>query len=133
MGLTGDFAALRKLVADMNELKSGTLRKATDAARDGSEEQYQEDFREQRDPWGSAWAPNQDGSSPVLYKSGALAGADFTGAAGTVRAKPPKYWVFHQIGANNMKQRAVLPFSDSLWDRPIQDEIEQAIFAHFGR
>lgn len=133
MALTGDFAALRKLVADMQELKSGTMRKATEAGRDGAEEQYQEGFSQQRDPWGSAWAPTQDGDSPVLSDSGALGGADFTGAAGTIRAKPPKWWVFHQIGANNMAQRAVLPFSESLWDRPIQDEIEEAIFAHFGR
>ncbi len=51
--------------------------------------------------------------------------------ASIVRMRPPKYWLYHQIGANNMHQRQVLPFGASNWDPPIQGAIEKVVLDYF--
>lgn len=124
MGLSGDFAALRRLVSDVAEVSRGTIAEATAAARDGVDQQYAADFSGRRDPWGDPWEPTATGKPASL---GPLVGARASGASGVVRIRPLRWWVYHQIGANGMKRRGVLPFSQSLWDRPIQALIERGV------
>lgn len=89
--------------------------------------QYQEQWRGQRDPWGETWPGTQRGNSPILFDEGRLASPDVVFTANMVKIKPERYWVFHQIGANHMPRRAVLPFSKSLWDKPIEDRIREVV------
>lgn len=132
MSLEGDWDKLRKTISALGYVGQGKLLgPLTDVAEEGVQEQYHEDFRGQRDPWGNRWAPNKDGSSPVLFKTGALAGADISSTKGTVRLKPPYYWVFLQQGPYSAPERGVVPFGVSLWNPPIQKELEKVIFGHF--
>ncbi len=127
MPLTGDFAALAQMIADLEETGARALPVATDAAKEEAQDQYEGNFKGQRDPWGNAWAPTATGKTPVLFQTGALSNALVSASTGTVRIKPPKYWAYHQIGANGMAQRGLLPFSASNWDPPLVAAIEAAI------
>lgn len=133
MPLEGDWVGLREVIGRLSKTR-GLGRSLTEVAREGVAEQYTEDFASQRDPWGRGWAPTATGKTPVLIgPSLDLANPQVTGSNWTVKTKPVSYWVFHQMGANNMAERDVLPFQDgSLWDRPIQSQIERAIVEHFG-
>ncbi len=124
MPLTGDFKKLSAMIARFDGAAS-TLPKATKVAEKAAETQYAGDFSQQRDPWGSAWTP------PLQRRSGDLSGTKATSSGGVVRIRPPKYWVFLQVGANGMNQRAVLPFAPSRWDAPIQREIDEVVIGHF--
>ena len=130
MSLDGDFAALRRLITELSTISRGTMAEATTAARQGVDQQYASDFSGRRDPWGEPWEPTATGKPATL---GPLSGARATGANGMVKIRPLRWWVFHQIGANNMKRRAVLPFSPSLWDRPIQALIERGVLRRLER
>ncbi len=127
MGLSGDFGKLRKAIAETRSV-SKAVDEAERKARDEVENQYVADFAEQRDPWGTAWPATKAGKSPVLVD---LASAVVSLSAGKIRIVPEKWWIFHQIGANNMEKRAVLPFSASKWDPPIQAKINDIVVAHF--
>jgi hypothetical protein len=127
MPLTGDFAALRKMIGDLESCGTRVLAEATKAAKDAALEQYQADFASQRDPWGSGWKT----SPHSMNLTGALANPRATSSGGVVRLTPERYWVFHQIGAHGMAKRAVLPFSASTWDPPIQAKIGDVVIGHF--
>lgn len=127
MALTGDFARLRQLVDSVQEVSRGTLRRATRAAEPVVEAEYRSSFAEQVGPWGEPWRPTAAGKYPALRVTGALEGALVQATTGRVRIRPPRYWVFHQVGANNMARRAVLPFAPSRWDAPIIRAIEDAV------
>lgn len=132
MGLDGDWSKLRRMLGELNEAASGRLmRPITLEAEEGVQDEYLDDFRAQHDPWGVPWDAAEDGENPVLIDSGALAGAQVTSVPGLIRIRPPKYWVFHQLGANNMRKRAVLPFAKSDWDEPIQKRITLVVERHF--
>lgn len=132
MPLDGDWVPLRRAIGELQDVRSlkSTITKVAGAA---AGEQYTEDFSAQRDPWGKHWPATAKGKSPVLIGPDLeLANPTVTAAALTVRIKPVSYWVFHQMGAHGMAERMVLPFQDgSLWDRPIQAEIEAEIISHF--
>lgn len=125
--LVGDFARLRRLTSELSTIDRGAMAAATNAAKEGATEAYKGDFAAQRDPWGEAWEPTKLGKTPVLNSSGLLASSQATGSGGVIRIKPVRYWVFHQVGANGMRRRAILPFSPSRWDTPIQAFIERAV------
>lgn len=133
MPLKGDWDGLRRTIGELGSVR-GLQGPITEAAEAGVEGQYTADFADQRDPWGKGWAPTQTGKTPVLVgPTLALANPTVTSSRLTVRVKPVSYWVFHQMGANGMAERSVLPFQDgSLWDRPIQSAIEDTIIEHFG-
>lgn len=132
MGLDGDWAKLRRAIAEVAAVDRGFMAKATAAAEAGSEREYHGDFDAQRDPWGKSWPATATGKKPVLIgKTFELFNAQVSATTGTVRIKPPRYWVFHQVGANGMAERNVLPFSESRWDKPIQDDIEKLLMGGF--
>jgi hypothetical protein len=133
MGLSGDDAKLARLV-DRLRRAPGLVRQATDAVRDGVAQEYRQDFTAARSPWGETWPARKDGSggSPLQGPTGALAGAAPTASGGAVRLRPPRYWALHQIGANNMHQRAVLPFGPSNWDSPILSRVDGVVAEHFN-
>jgi hypothetical protein len=127
MGLTGDFAQLRRLIAEIESAGTKILPAATRAAAEGAGEQYQADFTGQHDPFGTAWAP----SPHHMFVSGALANPQITSSSGIVRIRPEKYWAMHQVGAHGMAVRAILPFAASNWDPPIQAKIGDIVIGHF--
>lgn len=133
MALTGDFPTLRKLVAELDGVR-GLQRPITEAAEAGVQEQYTEDFAEQRDPYGKPWSATALGKAPVLIgETLELANPTVTGANLTVRVKPAPHWVYHQMGANHMAPRMVLPFTDgSLWETPISHDIQEVVLEHFA-
>lgn len=133
MPLTGDWARLRATITELASVDRQLVPELTEVGKRGAEEQYRGDFVASRDPWGEPWAARRDGSGgqPLVGPTGELAGAQAQGVRGVIRIKPPKYAMYHQLGANNMERRAVLPFSASNWDPPIQSELERAILDHF--
>jgi hypothetical protein len=132
MGLTGDFERLAKLRFKVG-MSRDLMREATEATREGVGAEYRADFAGSHSPWGDAWPARQDGQggAPLQGPTGQLGGTDPTQAGYVVKMRPPKYWLYHQIGANGMHQRGVLPFGASKWDAPIQDKIERVIEDHF--
>lgn len=131
MSLEGDWAALRDVIQKLDSAGRKILPEATKAARGVVAAQYLSDFSHSVDPWGKRWSATQAGGRP-LYKTGALAGATVRIQGGTtIRINPAKYWVFHQVGANNMARRAVLPFSASRWDPPTMAVIHNVVIRHF--
>lgn len=134
MPVEGDYPKLRKLIADIEAGGREVMGNATDAAKTAVGEEYSDDFSKQRDPWGERWKPTREGKSPVLLgETLALSNPSITRNGPMVRLKAAPHWVFHQIGANNMERRAVLPFGPSDWDEPIQDKIEDAVTESFPR
>lgn len=132
MSLTGEWAALRSLIGRLDAAGSDILPKATKAARAAVQEQYVSDFSRGVDPWGKKWPSARAGGAMPLVKSGALASAQFRIAGGNaIRVSPARYWVFHQVGANNMARRAVLPFSESRWDPPTMAVIHNVVIGYF--
>jgi phage gpG-like protein len=129
--LTGDFDQLRKLIERASAPRK-LMDQATEAGETGVHEQYQADFAGSRNPWGGQWAPRKDGGGGrPLYQSGALADPAIVSSNGLIKVRPERYWVFHQVGANNMHERAVLPFSASNWDPPIQARIDDVVIGYF--
>ena len=127
MAFTGDIHGLHTKIAALEEVAHEGMKKAVAAAKSEATSQYQNDFNAQRSPWGDAWAPLKGGGRALQF-TGELQGAVATASASgnTIKIKPPRYWVYHQIGGR-LPQRQVLPFSASNWDEPIQREIEDAI------
>ncbi len=132
MALTGDSAKLHKTTVAIAGLRF-VMKDAVQAAKGEAFDQYQAGFARTVDPWGSKWDPNQDGDAPTLYDTGALASPDVLVAGNSVQIKPERYWVFHQAGANGMARRAVLPFSVSNWNRPIEIRIESVILKQLAK
>lgn len=132
MPLEGDWVELRRTIDELGSVR-GLTRTITKVAGEAAGEQYTEDFSAQRDPWGKHWPATAKGKTPVLIGPDLeLANPKVTAASLTVRIRPVSYWVYHQMGAHGMATREVLPFQDgSLWDRPIQAEIEAEIISHF--
>ena len=132
MSLDGDWAKLKRAIAEVAAVDRGFMSKATVVAEVGSEREYHQDFDAQRDPWGKPWDATATGKKPVLIgKTFELYNAQVSATTGTVRIKPPRYWVFHQGGANGMVSRSVLPFSESRWDKPIQNDLEKLLMSGF--
>ena len=134
MGMTGDFDKLAKLRFKVAHASRGILQEATRVTRDGVAEQYQADFSGSHSPWGETWQGRRDGAggAPLRGPTGQLqATSPAVSGASIVRMRPPKYWLYHQIGANNMHQRQVLPFGSSHWDPPIQGAIEKVVLDYF--
>jgi hypothetical protein len=132
VSVEGDWDKLRRTISSLDRVASKRLMSPlTEVAEQGVQEQYHLDFTAQKDPWGARWEPTKKGTTPILYKSGNLAGAEATSTTGTVRIRPPHYWVFHQMGARGAPQRAVLPFGVSDWNPPIQKKLEEVIFDNF--
>ena len=132
MPLDGDWVQLRRTIDELQGTR-GLERKITKVAGAAAGEQYTEDFAAQRDPWGKPWPATAKGKRPVLVGPDLeLSNPRVTAASLSVRIRPVSYWVYHQMGAHGMAERQVLPFQDgSLWDRPIQAEIEAEIVGHF--
>lgn len=128
MALTGDDGKLQALISGLENAGRRVMPAAIEAAEEGVSEQYQGDFKGQHDPWGERWKPTRAGKSPALIgPTRSLSNPIITSRGSTVRVKPVSYWVFHQVGANNMERRATLPFGPSHWDDPIEDRIEDAV------
>lgn len=130
MPFRGDFAELQRLVKTVASTSGRVIPAATRAAGGEVTVQYLSDFSGSHDPWGGRWATPQAGGKP-LFKSGALAGARVAVSRDAVKILPPPYWVFHQVGANNMARRGVLPFGPSDWDPPTFDAIHVVVMSHF--
>lgn len=132
MSLDGDWAKLKRAIAEVAAVDRTFMSKATAVAEVGSEREYHQDFDAQRDPWGKPWDATATGKKPVLIgKTFELYNAQVSATTGTVRIKPPRYWVFHQGGANGMASRSVLPFTESRWDKPIQTDLEKLLLSGF--
>jgi hypothetical protein len=128
VALVGDFDQLRRLVADARAVSRGVPTRAHRAAAAEVSQRYVSGYTQQQDPWGVPWRTTRAGKSPVLRTTGAMMGALISVTSSSVKVRPPRYWVYHQIGANNMERRAVLPFeAGSNWDRPILDAVERAV------
>jgi hypothetical protein len=125
MAFTGDFDGLHTKIEGLAEVSHFGMKRAVAAAQDEAESQYESGFNSQRSPWGEVW-PALKGGGRALQFTGALQGAATTASANAIQIKPPRYWVFHQVGGR-LPKRPVLPFSASNWDDPIQREIEDAI------
>lgn len=128
MPLTGDFAKLKKLIGELESAGRKVIPDAAKAASEEAFEQYQAGFAGQRSPWGEAWkqAPHN------MYVSGALANPKPTAYGGVARLRPTvRYWFYHQVGANNMAKRPVIPGIPSDWDLPIELQVEKRLVWHF--
>lgn len=135
MALKGDFEKLRRMVGELQAAGQGhLLRPITVAAKGQAEAQYEAEFTAQRDPWGGAWLPPKVGGGRALMKTGALFQAAFTAFNGAIKAKAPHYWVFHQLGANNMHQRGLFPFDveASTWGPPMARVADRVVTRHFS-
>lgn len=132
MPLTGNDAELRRLISSLGDAGNRILPRATEAAGAEAENQYQAEFAGTRDPWGAPWSPPRTGGRPN-FRTGALASPRVTTTRDTVRIKLERYWIYPQMGANEAPQNAVLPFSPSNWDRPIQAVVEGVVIATFPR
>lgn len=97
---------------------------ATKAAKAELFVQYQADFAGSRDPYGNRWTYR-------LYDTGALANPQITISGASIKIRPVKYWVFHQIGSHGLHPNKVLPFGPSNWDYPTQAKIADVVIAHF--
>ncbi len=132
MSLDGDWAKLKRAIAEVAAVDRGFMSKATVVAEVGSEREYHQDFDAQRDPWGKSWDATATGKKPVLIgKTFELYNAQVSAEVGMVRIKPVRYWIFHQDGANGMVARRVLPFTESRWDKPIQNDLEKLLMSGF--
>lgn len=134
MGLKGDFEKLRRMVGELQAAGQGhLLRPITVAAKGQAEAQYSAQFAAQRDPWGGSWPSLKAGGGRALMKTGALFGSVFGAYGGTIKAQAPTYWVFHQLGANNMHQRGLFPFDvqASTWGPPIARVADRVVMKHF--
>lgn len=130
--MTGDFAGLRALVQRLANPRP-VIKDATRVAGAEVTEQYQGDFAGSHDPWGNRWSPPREGGGRPLYQTGQLANPQIVAANGVIKVRPVKYWVFHQVGANNMAPRGILPFSASLWDPPIERALDDVVVSFFYR
>lgn len=130
MPLTGDFAELKALIGKLAEVDNRVVPEATKAAGAELTAQYQADFSGGRDPWGGVWKAPKTGGRPN-FRTGRLANPQIIIKTAAVQIKPEPYWVFPQIGANNAPKNAVLPFSASRWDAPVQERIENVVIGHF--
>ena len=134
MSMTGDFAKLRKLKRELKVAAGDKLIKdMTRAARTEVKEQYQGDFANQADPFGNPWPATRTGKTPVLYTSGRLANPSIVATKGTIRLRPVRYGWYHHMGANNMAERMIAPFTKgSKWDPPIERAINDVMDDHFA-
>ncbi len=130
--VTGDFREFRELISRLANPKP-LINDATRAAGSEVTEQYQGDFSGSHDPWGGAWKPRKDGKGGgrPLYQSGNLANPQIVASNGVIKVRPERYWVFHQVGANNMFTRGILPFSASAWDPPIERALDEVVVSYF--
>jgi hypothetical protein len=128
MSLTGDFPKLRRAALELSTFGRRVTPDLVDVAGDEALNQYASGLGAARDPWGSAWQARRDGGRATLGgSSGPLATVDLFKGRLIVKLRPDRLWALHQAGANNMEQRATLPFSPSKWDAPIQDRIERVV------
>jgi hypothetical protein len=128
VSLTGDFAKLRKAALELSTFGHRVTPELTDAAGTEALSQYAGGLSGRRDPWGAAWPARRDGGQATLGgPSGPLGTVDYNASRLTIRIRPDRLWALHQAGANNMEQRATLPFSASKWDAPIQARIERVV------
>lgn len=130
MALEGDWKKLTAMIGELQSVR-GLMGPVTRVAHGRVSSLWDSGFTSQKDPWGNSWDPTAEGKSPVLVATGDLANAAITSSRGVVRVKPPRYWIFHQTGANNMKERAVLPFGHSNWSAPIERAIRDIVYWHF--
>lgn len=132
MSLTGDFAKLARTRRELSTFGARVTPDLTEAAGREALDQYGGGLSGARDPWGAAWPARRDGGKATLGgPSGPLGAVDYNASRGTIRIRPDKLWALHQAGANNMLQRATLPFSPSKWDAPIQARIEAVVMGAF--
>lgn len=130
--LTGDFAKLRRAAVELSTFGHRVTPEVTDVAGDEALNQYASGLGGARDPWGKAWPARRDGGRATLGgSSGPLAAVDLFKGRMLVKLRPDKLWALHQAGANNMFERATLPFSPSRWDAPIQARIERVVMGAF--
>lgn len=133
MPLTGDFAKLRKAALELSTFGARVSPELVDVAADEALDQYAGGLAGTRDPWGNAWPERKDGGKATLGGPGGILGpVDLFKGRLIVKMRPDKLWAIHQAGANNMHRRALLPFSPSEWDAPIQDRIERVVMGAFS-
>jgi hypothetical protein len=130
MSLTGDWDKFRKMVGELHGVR-GLMGPITRVAEGRVTSLFSNEFSSSQDPWGNKWAPTAEGNARPLVKTGNLATPQITASRGVVRVRPAHYWIFHQTGANNMKERAILPFGVSNWNPPIERAIRDIVFWHF--
>jgi hypothetical protein len=117
MPITGDFAGLGKLEANLRKLGEVPSRAATDAS-ERIAELIEEEFAGQSDPYGDAWATHQQatidrwGSHDILTLTGDMRSGVTVqpmAGAGISVTFDQDYAVFHHTGTRNMVPRPVLP------------------------
>lgn len=131
MGITGDFAGLGKLQANLRRLAEVPSRAAADAS-ERIAALIQEEFDAQSDPYGNAWEPHADatvrrwGEHPILDLTGDMRGnvdvSPQRGAGIKVTFDEP-YAEYHHTGTPNMPARPVLPINTlpSSWTSALEE------------
>ena len=132
MSLTGDFAKLARTRQELSTFGHRVTPRIAEEAGDAALDQYAGGLAAGRDPWGTVWPARRDGGRGTLGGPGGPLGTvetSFTRAL--LRIRPDRLWALHQVGANNMEQRATLPFGPSKWDAPIEARIDAVVRGAF--
>jgi hypothetical protein len=125
-GLSAFIQRLERMAAA--DVKSRVMQKVADAAH----AECIRGFVEQRDPYGTPWAPRKQGGSwPLLQKTGAGVNSLTARASGErVTMRIRGYFQFHQRGTVRMVARMVFPEPSrglGTWTQPINDAAVSAV------
>lgn len=144
MYLTGDFAGLQQLTANLAELSSIPSQASREAA-DSIDGRLKQQFIDETDPYGNAWDELQEttvarkgGDSRILQRSDAMAQATeaVTGSGAGVIASSNETAQWHQWGTKNMVARPVLPGEDTglpeTWEADISTALQNAADRRLG-
>lgn len=130
MPLEGDFGRLRKLTSQLRDTGIA-LGRVSDDVRDEVESLYFGGFGSSSDPYGGGWKPTKAGNPPLVGPTLALSNAPVTNTRSMVKIKPPRYWIFAQMGTSAAPPRRVVPEGDgSQWDGPIEAKATKRLEDH---
>jgi len=128
MPLTGDFqklSALRSHLAGVGK----AFAQVKGELRGEVENQYREDFAQQRSPAGDKWKANKDGHTPILFRTGALANPNVTVSGDSIKVRAvPRYAGVHQA------KRPILPAGGDagVWEKPLERVAEAVVEKFFS-
>ncbi len=123
MGVSGDFARLRRIARAVNQLGSGAaLRSLNRNLAEEAIELIAQGFEKQSSPDGNRWAPITHRTGEILKKSGRLKSSYKSGrvtARGFTISSSVSYGTFHQTGTRHMPSRQMVPDGKlpSSWER----------------
>ena len=119
MSITGNIGSIRELGEKLRKLQFWAGREAARAVAPVLTRMADESFDKQRDPWGVAWDPSEDGHIVTLKKTGTLRSFIRYVAIGTIlRVSVGTDYAKYQIGRRKVfpAQNAALPagYSEAL-------------------